>query len=164
MLWGIVWIACYVTTHLLLSQPAYIGWVWLAGNAIGLGGMAMLFTVFGRRPDVRSQSMRKLGWRMFWFWIALALFGNAWLVMLWPWYPLQMNAFLVTLIMFAYVVIGLWMDSRFMIVLGAAVAIGALAGYLLTMFGGFTYYNLWMAMVGGGGLFGSGLYMRLAWR
>jgi hypothetical protein len=62
--------------------------------------------------------------------------------------------------MFAYVVIGLWFESWFLAVLGILVTVLTMAGYAWWP----AYYCLWMAVTGGGALFGSGLYLRLRWR
>ncbi len=166
MVWGGVWIVCYVATHLLVVNRTidWIGPVWWIGVAIGIAGMFVILGLTKRHAPVRSEHGKRIGRRVFWSWFALFVFADAWLVLLWPWSPLQMNAFLVTVIMFAYVMIGLWMSSRFFLVLGLGVAAAAVAGYLLTMAGVFKYYNLWMAAAGGGALFASGLYIRRAWK
>lgn len=51
--------------------------------------------------------------------------------------------------------------GRAWLVLGASVAAGALLGRLLVPPG---LFQLWMALCGGGGLLGAGLYVRLRWR
>ncbi len=73
---------------------------------------------------------------------------------------MQCNVFISTAGMFAYVVMGLWFNSRFMIILGLALTGVTLVGfYLLT-----PYYCLWMAIMGGGTLLGTGMYIRVRWR
>ena len=58
----------------------------------------------------------------------------------------QISAFIVMLVMFGDVVLGLWVESVFMLGLGLIVTALTLAGYLL-----FTQtFNLWMALAGGG--------------
>lgn len=166
MVWGVVWIVCYVATHLLVvnRRVDWIEPVWGVGMAIGIAGMFVILSLSKRHAPVRSEQGERIGRRVFWSWFALFVFAAAWLVLLWPWSPLQMNAFFVTVVMFAYVMIGLWMASRFFLVLGSGVAAAAMVGYLLTMADVFEYYNLWMAVAGGGALFASGFYIRRAWR
>ncbi|MHC4527109.1 MAG: hypothetical protein ACYS29_04455, partial [Planctomycetota bacterium] len=84
-----------------------------------------------------------------------------WLSFLRPFNGLQMNAFLCTAIMFAYVVTGLWYGSYHMVWLGLAVTCSTLIGFYLIPP---KYYCLWMAPMAGGALFGAGLYFRLRWR
>lgn len=73
-----------------------------------------------------------------------------------------MNAFICTVIMFTYVVSGLYeTGAKFMLWLG-------LAGTAITLIGFYiipaSYYCLWMAPAFGGALFGTGLYLKLMWR
>ena len=164
IVWGAVWMGCYLATHLLLDQPQRIWAVWAIGTSIGIASMIGISIASARREMVHSELARQIGRRVFWSWFALFVFADLWLVVLWPWHPLQLNAFIVMLVMFAYVMVGLWMESRFFIGLGLAVAIATLMGFLLTVLVGFPYYNLWMAAAGGGALLGSGIYIRLAWR
>jgi len=73
----------------------------------------------------------------------------------------QMNAFIVTAIMFASVVNGLWLRNSFMVWFGLAVT-------AITLFGFHSvprsYYCLWMAVMAGGAFLASGLYLRVRWR
>ena len=167
--WGLVWAACYIATHLLVVHggPEAIGTIWMAwavGLAIGAAAMTAIGITHGRDQPVRSEQARHLGHTLGWFWCALGLFAIVWLTMLWPWHPLQMNAFLVTLVMFAYVVMGMWLLAPALIVIGIAIAVTTAIGYLLTVLTTFAGYNLWMAVSGGGGLIAGGFYLRWRWR
>ena len=64
------------------------------------------------------------------------------------------------LVMFGYVVLGLWLESAFLLMLGLAVTALTIAGYLFLA----ETFNLGARWMGGGALFISGLYMRLKWR
>jgi hypothetical protein len=55
---------------------------------------------------------------------------------------------------------GLWFDNRFMIILGLALTAATLVGFYILR----DIYCLWMAVVGGGTMFGTGLYIRSKWR
>ncbi len=166
VLWGIIWAVCYVATHLwgVYGALQWVSPTWWVAVALGIVGTVLTVRRTQRDAPVRSERERQLGRRVGWSWLVLAFFAGVWLALLWPWKPLQMNAFLVTLIMFAYVILGLWTASRFFIGLGLVVAAAALGGCLLTMHVGFAYYNLWMAVMGGGALIGSGIYIGKAWK
>jgi hypothetical protein len=71
----------------------------------------------------------------------------------------QLGAFFATIPMFAYVVGGLWL-GRFFIWLGAGVTVLTIAGYFFVP----AWFNLWMAVTGGGSLIVAGAYIRRFWR
>ena len=101
-----------------------------------------------------------MNWRIGGLWGALLIYIFIWLRLLSPVNGMQVNAFICTACMFAYIVIGLWFESYFMIVLGLAVTAATLIGFYLLA----GYYCLWMAFAGGGALLGTGLYIRVRWR
>jgi hypothetical protein len=156
ILWGILWIIAFTSTHFFVSHAFEI---FLAMTAAGGAGTAVIFIIFRSKAPVR-ETTQKIGWRITAFWIFLGVFIAIWLFILAPFNGMQCNAFICTEVMFAYIVMGLWFESHFMIILGAALTTATLVGfYILT-----EYYWLWMALIGGGGIFGTGLYIRLRWR
>ncbi len=70
----------------------------------------------------------------------------------------KIAAFWATVPMFAYILIGLWLD-RFFIWLGALVTVATVVGYYFIG----EYFYLWMAVCGGGALIASGLFIRKNW-
>jgi hypothetical protein len=88
------------------------------------------------------------------------------LLILFPWRGEQLGTFFVTLIMFAYVIVGMWMRQHYLIVLGVGVTIATLVGYVLDMCirGGVIdmprILNLWLAVTGGGALLLTGILLR----
>jgi hypothetical protein len=161
VLWGAVWMVCFSITHFL---PEVSGWGWIAGNSLGIGGSLYLGRFRSKAQSVRSESARRLGWKLFWFWFLLFIYGDIWLMVLWPWRADQFGMFIVTLIMFAYVVMGLWLDEmRFMLWLGLAVTALAGAGYAISFFVP-GYLELWLGLAGGTALLVSGLYLTIRWR
>ena len=62
--------------------------------------------------------------------------------------------------MFAYVILGLWLEARFLIWLGLAVTGLTAVGYFLLP----SYFYLWMAPMGGGALFVTGWYVNRFWK
>jgi len=160
VLWGVVWMVCFTITHF---APQVAGWGWLVGDGLGIVGSLYLGTRGARAGAVRSESSKRMGWRLFWFWFFLFIYGDIWLTVLWPWRGEQLGMFLVTLVMFAYVVMGLWLEMRFMLWLGLAVTALACAGYVLSFLVP-GYLDLWLGLAGGSALAAGGLYLMLRWR
>jgi len=159
ILWGVVWTVCFGVTHF---SPHAAALAWLIGDVVGIAGTAVLGWILPRRGPVLSESARKVGRRLGWFWFLLFLFADAWLAILWPWRAEQFGTFVVTLVMFAYVVMGLWLEMRFMTVLGVIGGALATGAYLasLSIPG---QLNLWLAIGGGGVLLASGIYLKVRW-
>jgi hypothetical protein len=159
-LWGMVWIVCFVIQHF---APQIAGWGWIVGDSLGIAGSLYLGRFRSRSQAVRSETAKRLGWKLFWFWLFLFIYADIWLAVLWPWREDQLGMFAVTLVMFAYVVMGLWLDMRFMLWLGLGVTLLALAGYAASsLVPG--YLDLWLGCAGGSALLASGLYLTLRWR
>jgi hypothetical protein len=159
-LWGAVWMVCFALTHFV---PQIATWGWIVGDGLGIVGSVFLGRYRAKSRAVRSESGRRLGWKLFWFWFFLFLFADIWLAVLWPWRPEQFGMVVVTLVMFAYVVMGLWLEMRFLLWLGLAVTALAGAGYLLSFqYPG--YLDLWLGLSGGSALLASGLYLSIRWR
>lgn len=151
MLWGVVWFLGFLGSQFL--PPETSGWTWLA-----LAGAAVPATfVIGARLGRRVRS--PIGARLGLFWLALLAYALLWLYLARPIDGALMSLLIVTFAMFGYVVMGLWLGGGIGW-LGLAVTALALLGY----FGLRPYYGLWMALVGGGALFGSGLYILRRWR
>ncbi len=157
MMWGILWIVAFTTTHFYHTYAFYI---FMAMAAVGGVGTGVIFGVYRAKAPIKETSSHKSSWRITALWIFLCLYIVIWLFLLAPFSGIQCNAFICTAAMFAYIVMGLWFDNRFMIVLGLALTVATLVGFYLLR----EYYSLWMAFVGGGTLFGTGLYIRLRWR
>jgi hypothetical protein len=157
ILWGALWVIAFTASHFYL---AYAYHIFMVMGVIGGTGTALIFRVFHSRAPVKEVSSRRMGWRIAVFWILLIVYVIIWLSLLAPFNGMQCNAFICTAFMFAYIVMGLLFDSRFMIVLGIIVTIATLVGFYFLK----PYYCLWMAVMGGGAIFGTGLYIRLKWR
>lgn len=159
IMWGLICIAAFLGTHFFNNWAGYIWW--------GLSGAGAVLTFLVAWHQLRQANPTKvpvserIGWRIFWFWALLLVYIFIWLSVLAPVKNLQMNAFIITVIMFAYVVSGLWFKSYYMLWLGLAVTCTTLVGFYLIPL---SYYCLWMAATAGGALFGTGLYIRLRWR
>lgn len=160
VVWGVVWVVCFSLTHF---APRVAGWGWIVGNSLGIVGSIYLARRSARTQAVRSESAKRTVRRLFWFWFLLYIYADIWLAVFWPWRGEQLGMFLVTLVMFAYVVMGLWMESRFILWLGLAVTVLAVAGYVLSFLVP-GYLDLWLGLAGGSALLASGLYLTVRWR
>ncbi len=158
ILWGLIYATCFVITHFAYEAA---GWAWLIGDVCGIAGTAYLGWVRPARGPVLSESAKQLGRRLGLFWLAAMVYIPIWLTLLTPWRGEQMGAFITTAIMFAYVVMGLWLRMSFFVALGVLVTALTFGGY-------FVFYpewmNLWLAATGGGALLVSGAYLTWRWR
>ncbi len=156
MIWGVIWALAFGASYV---WPDRQGQFWLVGDSVGLLGTMAAVLAKNRRETMHSERGRWMAVRLFWFAILLCAYGFAWGWLMKPQDGRQIAAFIVMLVMFGYVVLGLWLESAFLLILGLAVTVLTIAGYLLLR----ETFDLWMAIAGGGALFVSGLYMRLKW-
>ncbi len=157
ILWGLLWVAAYTASHFYLK---YADVIFEAMAGVGLLGSFFVLRRVKQTMPVKEPVEEKINLRMGALWGSLFIYVFIWLNLLGPVNGLQMNAFISTAVMFAYVIMGLWFAAYFMVWLGLAVTATTLAGfYLLT-----PYYCLWMAVTAGGLLLGTGLYLHARWR
>jgi len=157
ILWGVIWVVSFTAAHLYLDYAFHI---FTAFSVVGGIGTFIIVRIFHTKSPIRGPISRKEGWHLFWFWILLFAYVLIWLAILAPFSGRQLNAVLSTASMFAYIVIGLWFCSYFMVWLGLAVTAMTLIGFYLLPH----YYCLWMAFTGGGAILCTGLYIRFRWR
>lgn len=159
MLWGFIWVVSYVGTHFFL---VWANLIWSISGALGgIGTVFIFWRLFRHGPAIRNSSDKQFMLRMILFWPLVFAYAFVWLSIIKPYNGIVLNAFLVTVVMFAYVVMGFWFGSWLMVILGIVITGFALVGFYLIPAG---YYCLWMAVMAGGGLLGTGLYMKLQWR
>lgn len=151
MIWGVVWLVGYLGGYFLEGEVA--GRLWAVADV--LGGIATLVVVLRAERGGRDP----LGPRIGALWITLIGFALLWIWVAQPGSGAELGFLLSTFAMFGYVVMGLWLDLVFLVV-GLAVTAIATVAYVWFR----TDFNLWMALLGGGTLFGSGLYVRRRWR
>jgi MFS family permease len=157
ILWGLLWVAAYTASHFYLK---YADVIFGAMAGVGLLGTFFVLRRVKQTMPVKEPAEEKLNWRIGGLWWLLFIYAFIWLNLFRPVNGMQMNAFISTAVMFAYVIIGLWFAAYFMVWLGLAVTATTLIGfYLLT-----PYYCLWMAVTAGGLLLGTGLYLHAKWR
>ena len=155
ILWGIIWLICFPLTAL---APTHSGWIWLIGDGIGFVGSAL--TMRRSNAGIRCKSSEIMRSRVLWFWAALLAYGCFWMYLLAPAGSARAVVFIVTLVMFAYVAIGLLGRMSFMIWLGTGVTLLAMTG-----FGLFAnqpqVLNVWMGVSGGLTLLATGIFLML---
>ena len=146
ILWGGVSCVGYLLTY--LSPPtAYSTWV--AVYIVGIAGSIVIATVQRRQSGIRMLDLRmSTAAALF---IAFGLFT----CLLGHFGPRELSTFWPIYFMLAYVLVGLWTGIAF-VVIGLSIAALTLIGYFLV--GG--WFDLWMAVVNGGGLVLGGLWMR----
>jgi hypothetical protein len=170
IVWGVIWALGY-TADQFAPQAAPTLWPFL----IVAGCLASWFWRPRPKSRVKSPNSARIGL----FWLVLFAYAVLWFFLLHseirpgrPGFHLeslqgaeagavqgQLGVFFATVPMFAYVVGGLWL-GRFFVWLGAGVTALTVAGYCFMP----DWFNLWMAVTGGGSLIAAGLYVRRYWR
>jgi hypothetical protein len=159
ILWGLIWVVSYLGTHFF---PMRANWIWNISSVLGVIGTIFIFwRLFKQSPAVRNTSDKQFILRTTLFWPWIIVYAFVWLSIVKPSSGIELNAFLVTVVMFAYVIMGLWFGSWLMSILGIVITVFTLVGFHLIAA---EYYCFYMAITAGGGLFGTGLYMKLRWR
>lgn len=156
ILWGALWFVAYSIAHFYLQHAALI---FTTMSIVGCIGSGILIWWQKTKAAVKDTSSNPLDRKIFWFWFFLFLYISIWMMIMQP-NGFQLNVVIVTAVMFAYIVMGLFYEEKYLAVLGILVT--AIA--LLTYFFFARYYCLSMAFCGGGSLLGTGIYMRLMWR
>lgn len=131
--------------------PRYALYIWPATNVLTVLVSAAISIFDHRRTGIRSFDLR----------VAMALvlfyaFGLLCSVVLGHYGPRQMGAFWPIYFMLFYCVAGLWFGRAF-IYIGLGITALTLIGYFFITG---DLFLIWMAMVNGGGLIVSGLWMR----
>jgi hypothetical protein len=164
MIWGIIWAVAYIATHfcVVYKYQERIGLIWSVLCSVGaLITFILCWQQYRTGRPTRTPAAQKEGWRMFWFWLLLFGFMGVWMAILPPQNGIRFNAFMVTVIMFAYIVMGLWSYEMYLFWLGLVVTGSTLIGVFVIPH---EYYNLWMTPMAAGPMFGVGFYMLIRWR
>lgn len=147
MLWGALTFAGYLVSF---ARPPWAGPAWIAVFVAGILGSLAVGIVNRRRAGVNTFDARTLA--AFLFFVA---FGAFWSVAVGHFTPRQLGAFWASYFMMAYSIAGLWLGPAF-VAIGLGVTTLTLAGY----FWAGSWFELWMAVVYGGGLMLGGAWMR----
>lgn len=147
MLWGVATFTGYAVTFF---APMAARLIWPAVFAGGIAGSVIAGAMNARREGVRT-----FGTRMLAAFVVFIAFGCIWSLGIGQFSPRQLGVFWTTYFMLPYIIIGLWFGYGF-IVIGSAVTALTLIGYGASG----SFFNLWMAVVNGGGLILGGWWMR----
>jgi hypothetical protein len=129
--------------------PRFAKAAWLAVYVLGIAGSAVLG---GARPGTGT---RIFDARMLAAYVFFIAFGFLWTEGLVQLPPRLLGVFWPTYFMLAYAIAGLWFGIAF-VAIGLGITALTLIGYY---FSG-AWFELWMAVVNGGGLVLGGLWMR----
>jgi hypothetical protein len=151
IMWGAIVSVAYVAAYL---APRATPMIWIVSHAVGAAA-TIAFSVW--RPRLMSPGGVAGGYVLAGAFLLFFGFGLLWSVVLGKLGPREMNVFWATLFMFGYSVAGLWFGRAF-IVLGLTITALTLAGYFWIG----REFDLYMALVNGGGLALCGLWMRRA--
>jgi len=155
MIWGAVWILGFGGTHLLGPGSPQTGILWIVLDTLGVIASFGVGGWFGRRVRRGPWGPSMMGL----FWLAWIGYGILLVYFARPQSGNQLALLISLFAMFAYVTMGIFYRSRFLVGLGLGVTLFLVGGYLLIP----PYFNLWMALLGGGSLMAAGLYIWYAW-
>jgi uncharacterized membrane protein len=154
ILWGAIWLIGFLGNHFADGQTA--AFIWLALDILGGLGSAFLGIRLGR--VVRSTSGLTSGKRIGMFWFLLFVYCALMVLITSPADGKQLAMIIILFVIVGWVAMGL--------LLSVASIWWALGITLLALFGYYLVpdlFFLWMAVLGGGGMIGLGLYIRSRW-
>ncbi|HLX56882.1 MAG TPA: hypothetical protein VKR83_07645 [Ktedonobacteraceae bacterium] len=152
MLWGLIWFVGFLASQYI--QSSLINWIW--GGLITIGWVVSTFLGVNQSKQVRSIVGPRIGF----FYLALIGFTIFWFIILQPLEVKQGILFLISIIMFGGVVVGVFARSTSTITGSVSITVLAVVGYYLVP----VYFDLWVAVFCGLAMFGIGLTLRLKWR
>jgi hypothetical protein len=146
LLWGVLVAIGYLFNW---AYPKFADYTWAAVLIAGISG-SLLLRVWRARTTGRPVDHR-------WMWgqIAVVAFGFLWTGLFTDLAPRQLVAIWPTFFMFWMVIFGIFF-GRFYVVLGLGVTVLTAIGYVWSG----DWFLPWMAVVAGGALIASGLYLR----
>lgn len=147
ILWGALTLVGYVATYL---SPRHAGCAWIAVYVVGIAGSFSISAFSYKRSRVHTFDLRMFAAFMLFF-----AFGFLWTSGLAHFTPRQLGAFWPIYFMLVYTIVGLWIGSAF-VAIGLGITALTLVGYFCVG----DWFDLWMAVVNGGGLILGGLWMR----
>ena len=147
MLWGALTFVGYVSSF---GVPSLAGYVWVGVFIAGIAGSVLIGVLSRKRAGVNTFDAKATAAI-----VVFIAFGAIWSVGVGQFTPRQLSAFWPTYFMLPYIIVGLWLGSAFVII-GTAIIALTLVGYF---FAG-PWFQLWMALVDGGGLLLGGFWMR----
>ncbi len=155
LIWGVVWVLGFGATHFLGANSPTVGLIWMVLDTVGiLASFAIGWWISKRMRSPRYGPAVGL------YWAAWVVYGALIVYFAHPQSGNQFSVLVALLVMFGYVTTGILYRSTFLAGLGGIMTGFILVGYLLCP----AYFNLWMAVLGGGSLIAAGLYILWTWR
>ncbi len=145
--WGVLVCGGYLVNQLWPTR-AVLGWNVVYG--LGIAATVAIIVLQQRRAQARTTDLRPMLAYLLFFG-----FGVLWSVGLAHFTPRQLSAFWASYFMLGYTLVGLWLGSAF-VAIGLSISALTLVGYFYAG----PWFDLWMAVVNGGGLILGGLWMR----
>jgi hypothetical protein len=145
---GILVVAGNLATFLV---PRYAAVIWPAVNVLTVSISAVISIYDHRRTGLLSFDLR-----IFFVFVLFYAFGMLCTLVLGHFGPREMGTFWPIYFMLFYCIAGLWFGRAFLAI-GLAITLLTLIGYFFITSAEFL---IWMAVVNGGGLIVSGLWMR----
>ncbi len=153
-IWGVIWMVGFGAAHFLGPDSSLTGTVWMVLDGAGVVASFLVGAHLGTRLRWRSYNTMGLFWLSWLGYGALIIYFAA------PQSGSHLSLLISLFAMFGYVITGLFYRSTVLVALGIGITVFLLIGYVFLP----TYFNLWMAILGGGGLIGAGAYIRWVWR
>jgi hypothetical protein len=151
---GVVWLIGFACTQFL--SGALVGTIWTGLSVLGTGLGILLGARLGKR--VRSPATIPTVKRVGLFWLLLIVYAITIIAVARPSDGKQATLLVILFIMLGQLAMGL-LFSFSSVWWTLPITLLALVGYFL--FPGIFY--VWMAVLGGGGMIGLGLYIRARW-
>ena len=158
VIWGLAWAAGFGGSRF---WPGHPGMLWGSLLTVGMLASVLVGVQQHRKRVVLSESEKKLGWQLAAFWVTVFAFATAMIFTLDLKDGRDICVIFVLFSMMAYVIMGLWLKSGVLAVVGFAVSIATIVGRLWL---DEQQFLIWMAVFGGGGLLLPGLYIQWRWR
>lgn len=149
LVWGVIWLLGFTISHFAPYLPPEIAnWSW---TVLGIVGGALSW-IIGMRMGLtfRHPLGNRIGWLVFFF----ALYGVLGSFFLHPTDIREAVLLLIIFLMLFWAVMGLWTQSALLWVAVAVTGLSVL-GYAVVP----AFFSLWMAVLGGGTMIGTGLYI-----
>jgi hypothetical protein len=147
ILWGVLVFAGNIASFL---RPRHGAYIWISVNAAGFLGSCAIGAYESRRTKLLSFDPRSVAAFVLFF-----AFGILWSVGIGHFAPRQHGVFWPTYFMMIYSIVGLWVGAA-LVAIGLGITALTLIGYFFVG----DWFELWMAVVNGGGLILGGLWMR----
>jgi hypothetical protein len=155
ILWGVIWFLGFLGSYFLGDRIA--ARVWMVLDI--LGGLASWGIGVSMSRRVRNASVSATSGRIALFWWSLFAYCALTVWIAWPLDSKQLAMFIVIFAMLGWIAMG-FLLSYSLIKLALFVTALAFGSYYLLP----DYFYLCMALLGGGAMIGSAVYIRFRWR